>query len=127
MNTIDIAAAGTFSIGLGIVVDDTVHILSRHVRNRRAGIPPLESLERVLEETGSALVLTTVVLSCGMGILTASIFGPNQTMAILMACNILIALAYDFLMMPHMLVLLDKWIFPKLAQAEASNAVPVTG
>ncbi|CBL44575.1 hypothetical protein HDN1F_09920 [gamma proteobacterium HdN1] len=118
MHTIDIAAAGTFSIGLGIVVDDTVHILSRHVRNRRAGLSPLESLEMVLEETGSALVLTTVVLSCGMGILIFSIFGPNKTMAILMAANILIALAYDFLMMPHLLVILDRWIYPELAKTE---------
>ncbi|HVK98605.1 MAG TPA: MMPL family transporter, partial [Dongiaceae bacterium] len=123
VNTIDIAAAGTFSIGLGIVVDDTVHILSRHIRNRRAGMSPLASLEAVLEETGSALVLTTVVLSCGMGILIFSIFGPNQTMAILMATNILIALAYDFLMMPHMLVILDKWIFPNYAINE-NAAVP---
>ncbi|HEX4938210.1 MAG TPA: MMPL family transporter, partial [Candidatus Kapabacteria bacterium] len=113
-----------FSIGLGIVVDDTVHILSRHIRNRRAGMSPLASLEHVLEETGSALVLTTVVLTCGMGILTASIFGPNQTMAILMASNILIALLYDLLMMPHMLVLLDRWIFPKLVEAETA-ALPV--
>lgn len=120
VNTIDIAAAGTFSIGLGIVVDDTVHILSRHIRNRRAGMSPLASLEHVLEETGSALVLTTVVLTCGMGILSASIFGPNQTMAILMASNILIALLYDLLMMPHMLVLLDRWIFPKLVESETA-------
>lgn len=118
VNTIDIAAAGTFSIGLGIVVDDTVHILSRHIRNRRAGMTPVESLERVFEETGSALVLTTVVLTSGMAILTLSIFGPNQTMATLMAANIGLALIYDLLMMPHMLMLLDRWIFPKLAEAE---------
>ncbi len=124
VNTIDIAAAGTFSIGLGIVVDDTVHILSRHIRNRRAGIAPLQSLEMIFEETGSALVLTTVVLTSGMSILAASIFGPNQTMAILMAANIGLALLYDLLMLPHMLVLLDRWIFPALAEAP-STAVPV--
>ncbi len=108
---IDIAAAGTLSISLGIVVDDTIHILKRYLGHRKAGLPPQISIDRTFEETGSALMLTTLILCLGMLVLTLSIFGPNQTTAILMAGIILVALLYDLIMLPHLLEKLDGWLF----------------
>ena len=109
---IDIAAAGTLSISLGIVVDDTIHILKRYIGFRKAGLSPDACMNKTLEQVGSALMLTTVVLASGMLVLTLSIFGPNQTTAILMASIILVALVYDLIMLPHLLKLFDRWLFP---------------
>ncbi|MEE2732393.1 MAG: MMPL family transporter [Pseudomonadota bacterium] len=111
VGVIDIAAAGTLSISLGIVVDDTIHILKRYLGHREAGLPPQISMERTFEEVGSALMLTTLILCLGMLVLTLSIFGPNQTTAILMASIILVALIYDLVMLPHLLEKLDGWLF----------------
>ena len=111
VGVIDIAAAGTLSISLGIVVDDTIHILKRYVGYRNNGDSPQLSLHQTFEHVGSALVLTTAVLTLGMLILTLSIFGPNQTTAQLMASIIFIALLFDLVMLPHLLRVLDPWLF----------------
>lgn len=111
VGVIDIAAAGTLSISLGIVVDDTIHILKRYIGFRESGLPPQLSIEKTFEQVGSALMLTTVILTLGMLVLTLSIFGPNQTTAILMASIILVALLYDLIMLPHLLERCDNWLF----------------
>lgn len=111
VGVIDIAAAGTLSISLGIVVDDTIHILKRYTGYRNAGYSPQASLHQSLEHVGSALVLTTVILTLGMLILTLSIFGPNRTTAQLMAAIIFIALLFDLVMLPHLLRVFDGWLF----------------
>ena len=111
VGVIDIAAAGTLSISLGIVVDDTIHILKRYTGYRNAGYSPQASLHHTFEQVGSALILTTVVLTLGMLILTLSIFGPNRTTAQLMSSIIFIALLFDLVMLPHLLRTLDAWLF----------------
>lgn len=111
VGVIDIAAAGTLSISLGIVVDDTIHILKRYSGFREAGHEPPLALQQTFAQVGPALLLTTVVLGLGMLILTLSIFGPNQTTAQLMASIISLALLFDLVMLPHLLVALDGWLF----------------
>ena len=123
---IDIAAAGTLSISLGIVVDDTIHILKRYMNYRTQGVSPQESLKQTFEKVGSALVLTTVVLTLGMLILTLSIFGPNRTTAQLMASIIFVALLYDLVMLPHLLMTLDRWLFSHIPTQEESTAAAST-
>lgn len=114
IGVIDIAAAGTLSISLGIVVDDTIHILKRYSRYRTAGYSPQDSLQHTLEQAGSALLLTTIILTLGMLILTLSIFGPNRTTAQLMAAIISLALLFDLIMLPHLLRVFDGWLFHKV-------------
>lgn len=124
VGVIDIAAAGTLSISLGIVVDDTIHILKRYTGFRRDGYAPEHALEHTFAQVGPALLLTTVVLGLGMLILTLSIFGPNQTTAQLMASIISLALLFDLLMLPHLLVALDSWLFHQTPITRLTNAVP---
>ena len=117
---IDIAAAGTLTISLGIVVDDTIHILKRYLGFRGAyaeqglkgKLASEKAMTKTLEQVGSALILTTVIISLGLGILTLSIFGPNQTTAILLSSIIIIALIFDFIMLPQILHYFDGWLFP---------------
>lgn len=122
VGVIDIAAAGTLSICLGIVVDDCIHILKRYTTFRRSGYNAEQSMSMTLEQTGSALVLTTIILALGMLVLTLSIFKPNQEMAILMAWIVVVALLYDLLLLPHLLEKCDRWIFkaePSQTQADS--------
>lgn len=123
VGVIDIAAAGTLSISLGIVVDDTIHVLKRYVGYRNRGHSPQWSLQQTFEEVGSALVLTTVVLTLGMLILTLSIFGPNRTTAQLMASIIFIALLFDLIMLPHLLRTLDHWLFRHIPITQEAPAL----
>ena len=113
VGNIDIAAAGTLSISLGIVVDDSIHILKRYSNFRKSGLLPEQAINQAFNQVGSALMLTTLILCLGLGVLMLSIFGPNQITAFIMSAIILVALLYDLFMLPHLLIKFDGWLFPR--------------
>ncbi len=94
---------------LGIVVDDTVHFLSKYLRARREQGMDVESAVRYAFHTvGSALLVTTLVLIAGFLVLTQSGFRLNADMGLLTAVTIAFALAADFLFLPPLLMKLDR-------------------
>lgn len=124
VGVIDIAAAGTLSISLGIVVDDSIHILKRYLGFRKTGFNVEQAINQTFEQVGSALMLTTLILSIGMAVLTLSIFGPNQTTAFIMTGIIIVALLYDLFMLPHLLQKLDNWLLPNESNQPLELAEP---
>jgi hypothetical protein len=93
---------------LGIVVDDTVHFLSKYLRARRErNANPHEAVRYAFSNVGRALWITTLVLVCGFMVLAQSTFKLNADMGLLTALTILIALAIDFLFLPPLLMKLD--------------------
>jgi len=111
---INFAIAGSISIALGIVVDDTIHILSDYIRLRRSGRPPQQSIRTTLIETGPALLLTTLVLTAGFSILNFAIFIPNQHTAQMITAMVSSAIIFDFILLPYLLTTFDRWIFPPM-------------
>jgi len=94
---------------LGIVVDDTVHFLSKYLRARREEKLSSEDAVRYAFHTvGTALWTTSVVLIAGFLVLTQSPFELNSGMGLLTAITIGLALLADFLLLPTMLMTLDK-------------------
>lgn len=93
---------------LGIVVDDTVHFLSKYLRARRERNADAHAAVRyAFSSVGRALWITTLVLVGGFLVLAQSSFKVNADMGLLTALTILIALAIDFLFLPPLLMLLD--------------------
>lgn len=94
---------------LGIVVDDTVHFLSKYLRARRERqADPHAAVRYAFSSVGRALWITTLVLVGGFMVLAQSSFKVNADMGLLTALTILIALAIDFLFLPPLLMLLDR-------------------
>ncbi len=94
---------------LGIVVDDTVHFLSKYLRARRERNADTHAAVRyAFGSVGRALWITTLVLVCGFMVLAQSTFKVNADMGLLTALTILIALAIDFLFLPPLLMKLDR-------------------
>jgi len=94
---------------LGIIVDDTVHFLSKYLRARREQYLDAESAVRYAFSTvGAALVVTSVVLAAGFMILSQSSFGFNGGMGKLSTIIIVLALAADLLLLPPLLMFLDR-------------------
>ncbi|MES9907986.1 MAG: MMPL family transporter [Candidatus Thiodiazotropha sp.] len=90
---------------LGIVVDDTVHFLSKYLRARREKDMDRENAVRYAFSTvGTALWVTTLVLMVGFGILAFSHFQLNAGMGILTAITLGLALVADFLFLPPLLI-----------------------
>ncbi|MEJ1404518.1 MAG: MMPL family transporter [Candidatus Sedimenticola sp. (ex Thyasira tokunagai)] len=94
---------------LGIVVDDTVHFLSKYLHARRhRGADSHQAVEYAFGSVGRALWITTLVLVCGFMVLAQSSFKLNADMGLLTALTILIALAVDFFFLPPLLMKLDN-------------------
>lgn len=68
---------------LGIVVDDTVHFLSKYLRARREqGLSSPDSVRYAFRTVGTALWMTSSVLIAGFLLLTLSTFKPNSAMGL---------------------------------------------
>ena len=106
---------------VGIIVDDTIHFLSKYLRGRREyQMKPEEAVRYAFHEAGSAMLVTTAILSSGFGILATSSFLPNSTMSLLTTIAIVIALPVDLLLLPLLVLWIDRE--PKLS--EKSEDVP---
>lgn len=106
---VNMAVAAVFSISLGILVDDTVHFISKYRRARQIkGLSPEAAIHYAFENVGSALIVTTVVLAFGFGVLATSDFNLNAMSGSLTAITIIIALIFDFLILPPILMLFDR-------------------
>lgn len=94
---------------LGIVVDDTVHFLSKYLRARREkGFAAEEAVRYAFRNVGMALFTTSVVLVVGFMVLSLSSFELNAGMGLLTSIVISFALLADFLLLPPLLMLMDK-------------------
>ena len=106
---IGIAAATVTATSLGIVVDDTVHLLTKFLHGRREkGFDTANSIRYSLNTVGKAVTINTVILTAGFTILTLSSFKINQEAGALTAMAIVAALILDFLLLPALLLVLDK-------------------
>jgi predicted RND superfamily exporter protein len=89
------------SISLGIVVDDTVHFLSAVLSGiRERGASVHEALLEAYQQTGSALLATTVILVSGFVVLGSSSFALNQDMGLVTVLVLVLGLLTDFVMLP---------------------------
>ncbi len=107
----EINMAGTVVLGmtLGIVVDDTVHLLAKYRRARKEmGKTPEEAIRYTFNTVGKAVITTTVVLMAGFLVLMQSSFGINAEMAKLTTITIGMALVLDMVLLPAILLTFDK-------------------
>lgn len=106
---IDTAVSVVVCLSLGIVVDDTVHFLSKYLRARREqDLSAEEAIRYAFNTVGNALVVTSTVLVAGFLIMQFSHFNPSNNMGMLLAITILVALLVDFLFLPPLLMFLDS-------------------
>ncbi|PKF62783.1 RND transporter [Psychromonas sp. psych-6C06] len=115
---INLALSVVASLTLGIVVDDTVHFLSKYQRAKNQGKSPQDSVRYAFASVGRALIITTAILCIGFGILTQSDFAMNADMGLLTCIIILIALFVDLLLLPAFLIIFDR---QKATQQTAIN------
>ena len=94
---------------IGIVVDDTVHFLSKYRRARQEyGRKPEEAVRYAFDTAGRALLTTTVVLVAGFLIFAFSPFVPTAQVGVLTAMIIGFALIADLTLLPALLTTTDR-------------------
>ena len=100
------SVATVASISLGIIVDDTVHLLSKYVRARNERSLSVEdSIRYAFHNVGTAIVVNTIILAAGFFVMTTSAFKMNADLGLMTVLAIAFALILDFLFLPALLLL----------------------
>ena len=109
IGNVGVAASVVTAVTFGIVVDDTIHFLSKYLRARRERkLDPQNAVRFAFRSVGHALWTTTAVLAAGFIVLSTSGFEVNWSLGLLTAMTIVIALAADFFFLPPLLMKLDR-------------------
>jgi predicted RND superfamily exporter protein len=106
---VNLAVSVVGAITLGIIVDDTVHLLMKYRRARRER--PNDDRKTILHdsfsEVGLALIQTSVALVLGFVVLAQSGFAISAHMGALSAIVIMMALFADLLFLPALILAVE--------------------
>ncbi len=104
------AALGVITAAsLGIIVDATVHFLSKYLRARRErDASPEDAVRYAVSTVGSALWISFLILVAGFAVLSQSTFKVNAEFGLLISITIGAALLADFLLLPTLLMWVDR-------------------
>ena len=106
--TVNMGLSIVIGMTMGIVVDDSIHFLSKYRRARlEKGMDAEDAVRYAYSTVGRALVVTSIILVAGFGILSTSAFGMNSDMGMMTAITIALALAIDLFVLPPILIWLD--------------------
>lgn len=107
-------------MSIGIIVDDTVHFLTKYLYGRRTlAMNAKDAVAYTYETVGSSLVFTTLVLvSAFLIMMGVSEFRVNTDMGKMTSLILCFALLFDLLALPALLMMFDQKEF----EQEASNA-----
>jgi len=93
---------------LGVVVDDTVHFISKYIRARKEhNLSSHDAVRYAFKNVGVALWVTSLVLVAGFMTLSLSAFELNAGMGLMTSIIIMVALFLDFLLLPPLIMKID--------------------
>ena len=105
---VGLSASVVTAMAFGVIVDDTIHFLSKYLKARREGLPPPEAVRSTFRTVGRALWTTTAVLSLGFLVFASSGFEVSWALGLLVAITLAFALLTDFLLLPPLLMAIDR-------------------
>lgn len=97
-----------FAIAFGIAVDDTIHFLSKYRLERGKGKTVDDALEVTFNETGKAIIITSIILFFGFLVLFFSVHPPSRSIGVLIAVTLVTALIADLYLIPILIRMLVK-------------------
>jgi len=113
-----------FSIAFGISVDDTIHFLAKYRQELKANNWRIkQSVYNALRETGVSMLYTSIVLFFGFLVFTISSFGGTIALGGLVSVTLLFAMVSNLLLLPSLLLSLEKNIANKEDFKEPTLAI----
>jgi len=111
---LNVATVMVTSVAIGIVVDDTVHFITRFRKeNDHPNISLMEALRRTTSSVGEAIIFTSVINIMGFLILKTSGFQPAREFGVLIALTLFFALIGDILILPSSIMAVKKTFYRK--------------
>ena len=109
VGTVGFSVAAVGAVAVGLVVDFTVHFLSKFLRARRqAGQSIEDSVRYAFRTAGAAIFVTTVILAAGFAVLVTSSFKLNADLGLLTALSVVFAMLINFLLLPSLFLVFGK-------------------
>jgi uncharacterized protein len=103
-----------FSIALGISVDNAIQYLSRYRHELKMTNGAIKhSAISALHEAGFSMIYTSIVLVLGFSVFIVSGFGGTQALGILISTTLFIAMFFNIMVLPSLLLTLDKRLASK--------------
>jgi predicted RND superfamily exporter protein len=110
-----------FSIAFGISVDDTIHFLAKYRQELIVNNWQIKkSVYAALRETGLSMFYTSIVLFFGFSVFTISSFGGTVALGALVSITLLFAMLANLLLLPSLLLSLERNIANKVTFREPS-------
>ena len=106
----------TFSICLGIAVDDSLHFLFRFWQERKNNSNLETAISNTIETTGLAMLTSTIVLVSGFLVITVSNFIPTSQFGVISAITLTVAFITDVTLLPSLL-----YLFPIKSSKKDNN------
>lgn len=110
-----------YCLGIGLAVDDTIHMLTRYLHERRvhSGRTVQVALNHTLRTTGVALLTTSIILTMGAVSYLPSAFQSISEVGILLSCIVIVALLADLFLLP---ILVERFA-PDAGKPKSAAAV----
>ena len=108
-NEVGFWTAFVSATAIGLIVDATVHILSKY-RYARIDLQysSVNAVRYSFATVGTALWVSSLILIIGFLVLTHSPFLINVMLGLVVALTIFVALILDFLLLPPLLIAVDS-------------------
>jgi len=101
---LDVATVTVASIALGLVVDDTIHIVGRLVATRSSGRSRASRLEEILRGVGRPILFTSIATAVGFSAFLFAPFRPTFFFGLLVGFTALVAVVCDVVLLPALVL-----------------------
>lgn len=101
---LDAATVTVAGIALGLLVDDTIHILHHYTAARRIGMDAAAAVADSLFAVGRPVLVTCVAVAAGFGAFAFSPFPPTRYFGLLIAWTAAMAVVCDLVLLPALLL-----------------------
>jgi len=103
-----------FSIAFGIASDGTMYFLTKYRQElRKYGGSISKTVSLSIQETGVSMIYSAIILFAGFFIFAASSFGGTSALGVLISVTLLIAMFSNLILLPSLLLSLEKRIITK--------------
>lgn len=118
---LDLGSSIVAAVALGIVVDDTGHMITRYNAHRQEGKPRERAVRLMLREMWRPVTTTTVVIAIGFIVMNFAPLVPFHTFARTLTATMIYALVCDLILLPTLLLHFDRRDFAEtLERAQAA-------
>ena len=109
-----------FSIALGISVDNAIQYLARYRHDlKTSNMNIAQSAVNALREASFSMIYTSIVLVLGFSVFTVSDFGGTKALGILISTTLFVAMFFNMVVLPSLLMSLDKYVVTRAFTEDA--------